>query len=113
MRAAAPHWIRSAYWTGTVKPGCEARFRQQLDTVIVPGLRALPGVQEAYALWPHKREDAPPAIACQVLVAFASRADAERMLASPERQALRPHVLEAAALFDGAISHIEFEAAPV
>ena len=108
MTAETTRWIRSAFWTGTVKAGAEARFQQHIDGVVVPDLRALPGVLSASALWPRNLEDAPPAIACQVLVAFASRADLDRMLASDERRAMRAQVLEAVALFDGAISHIEF-----
>jgi hypothetical protein len=44
-----------------------------------------------------------------VLVEFADLAQAERMLACEERKALRPRVLEAVALFDGSVSHIDFE----
>ena len=47
-------------------------------------------------------------IACQIIVEFNSLADVDRMLASPERQALRSRVLEVAALFEGAISHIDY-----
>jgi hypothetical protein len=34
------------------------------------------------------------------------------MLASPERQAMRARVKELLSLFDGALSHIEYEVAP-
>lgn len=108
VTAETTQWIRSAFWTGTAKGGAEARFQQLIDDVLVPGLRALPGVQSVSALWPRNLEDSPPAIACQVLVAFANRADVERMLSSEERRQLRPQVMEAVALFDGSISHIEF-----
>ena len=76
---------------------------------LIPGLRTLPGVRDANALWPQKREDSPPEIACQVLVEFDSREDLERMLASAERRALRPRVLEVVGLFEGALSHIDYE----
>jgi hypothetical protein len=102
--------IRSAFWVGAPRAGEAVRFRQQIDQVLVPGLQALPGVQQVSALWPQRLEDAPPAIACQVLVRFANQADLDRMLASEGRRALRPQVQQAAALFDGHISHIEFEA---
>ncbi|MDB5583756.1 MAG: hypothetical protein JWR80_8932 [Bradyrhizobium sp.] len=55
--------------------------------------------------------DGPPDIACQIIVEFASLAEVDRMLASPERQALRARVREIAGMFDGAISHIDFEVA--
>ena len=102
-------WIRSAYWVGAPKAGNEAGWQQLVNDVLLPGLNALPGVQLARAMWPRKFDDAPPAIACQVLVEFASRADMDRMLASEERKAMRPRVLDAMALFDGGLSHIDFE----
>lgn len=103
------HWIRSAFWIGATKTGTEERFLQHMDKVLIPALRALPGVGQARALWPRLREDEPPAILCQVLVEFASRADVDRMLASPERASMRPMVLEAKAMFEGQFSHIEYE----
>ena len=33
----------------------------------------------------------------------------EQMMASDERKAARPHVLELVGMFDGRLSHIEFE----
>jgi hypothetical protein len=105
-------WIRSAFWVGVVKPGAEQQFIDQIDRILVPGLGALPGVARVSALWPKVREDDPPQIACQVLVEFKSRADVERMIASPERLAMRPQVLHAKSLFDGTISHIEYEVGP-
>ena len=102
-------WIRSAFWMGNAKQGAESRFREKVNSELVPALRVLPGVRDAKALWPERREDNPPQIACQVLVEFDGRDDLDRMLASSERRALRAQVLDVAKLFDGAISHIEFE----
>lgn len=108
MTAETTPWIRSAFWTGTVKTGLEERFQQHMNAVLVPSLKALPGVQDVTALWPRNLEDSPPDIACQVLVRFANRADLDRMLSSDERRQMRPQVVEAIAMFDGSISHIEF-----
>jgi hypothetical protein len=102
-------WIRSAFWVGQAKPGMEEKFETLMNRSVVPGLCSLPGVRDAKALWPRKREDNPPNICCQIVVDFASRADVDQMLASPERAALRPKVLEAIALFDGQFSHIDYE----
>ena len=104
-------WIRSAFWVGTPRAGAEDSLRKAIDEQLLPAFKRLPGVADARALWPSKREDDPPAIACQFLVEFASRDDLERMLACPERVALRPQVKEAVALFDGHVSHIEYEVA--
>lgn len=101
-------WIRSAFWTGAPRPGAEDRFRDGVEAMI-PLMAGLPHVRGARALWPQRREDQPPSIACQVLVEFASREDVDRMLASPERLALRGRVRELVELFDGALSHIDYE----
>lgn len=102
--------VRSAFWVGRPKAGMEARFRELMDGTLIPAMNAFPGVHRARAMWPMTREDNPPDIHCQVLVEFESRADIERMLASTERAALRPKVIEAIGLFDGAFSHIEYDA---
>lgn len=104
-------WIRSAFWTGEPKPQSAQRFRDLIDGTLVPSIRALPGVSDAKALWPVRREDDPPRIACQILVEFESREHVERMLASEERRAMRAHVGQIVALFDGSISHIDYEVA--
>ena len=104
-------WIRSAFWTGQPKPGAEAGFAAAINEELAPALKALPGVEDVKALWPRRLEDDPPAVHCQILVYFASLADVDRMLASPERLALRNRVREVAGLFDGAISHIDYEVA--
>lgn len=102
-------WIRSAFWLGAPKPGMEQHFRDQIDGVMVSAIRALPGVRSVQALWPQQREADPPPIACQMLVHFDNREGMERMLASPERAALRPQVLELVAQFDGRLAHIDYE----
>lgn len=101
--------IRSAFWIGTPKPGQAGPFRQLIDQQMVPAFRGLPGVRTARALWPLRREDDPPAVHCQFLVEFDDDDALQRMLRSPERAALRPKVAELLGLFDGAVSHIEYE----
>ncbi len=102
-------WIRSAFWVGHPKSGHEAEFDAAIDGELIPRLNLLPGVTQARVLWPRKREDNPPEFHCQVLVEFADRAALDTMLASPERTAMRARVMEVAALFDGHLSHIDFE----
>ncbi len=104
-------WIRAAYWIGSVKPGDEAEFRAGIDTEMIPGLKALPGVRDATALWPQRPEIGAPDLACQILVTFDGRDDIDRMLASPERHELRARSAKIAALFDGKLSHIDCEVA--
>jgi hypothetical protein len=102
-------WIRSAFWVGQPLNGQEAAFDRAIATELVPKLNRLPGVTSARALWPRRREDNPPAIHCQVIVEFADDAALQTMLGSDERRALRLRVGEIAAIFDGTISHIDYE----
>ena len=102
-------WIRSAFWVG--RPRDVEAFRAAIEEDLVPSLRTLPGVLAADALWPRRLEDDPPAIHCQILVSFPSRDAVDRMLASPERAAMRDRVRALAATFDGTISHIDYEIA--
>ncbi|WP_395396104.1 hypothetical protein WBP07_22545 (plasmid) [Novosphingobium sp. BL-8A] len=101
--------IRSAYWLGKPKPGEYDRFCLAMDSDLIACLRSLPGVRSARVLWPQRLEDNPPDIFCQVLVEFDDRAGMERMLASPERSAMRERVLELAGRFEGRLAHIDFQ----
>lgn len=105
-------WVRSAFWTGRPRAGEEAVFQAAVDDELVPALKRLPFVDGARALWPRRLEDNPPGVYCQILVEFASLEAVDGMLASAERQALRTRVREIAGLFDGAISHIDYEVGP-
>ena len=105
-------WVRSAFWSGTLREGTQADFVRGMNIELVLTLRALPGVHDARALWPKKRDDSPPPIVCQVLVEFGCRADLDTMLASPERVAMRERMKAYVAMLDGSISHIDYEVAP-
>ena len=101
--------IRSAFWVGVPRDAMAPDFDSAVNAELVPALGVLPGVSKARALWPRRLEDSPPGIYCQVIVEFADFAALETMLASPERLALRSRVQEVAAMFDGTISHIDYE----
>lgn len=105
-------WVRSAFWTGRPRPGQEDAFQAAIDGELVPALKALPFVDDAKALWPRRLEDEPPGIHCQILVEFPSLDAVDGMLASAERAALRTRVRELAGMFEGAISHIDYEVGP-
>jgi hypothetical protein len=101
-------WIRTGFWLGAPKPGAEQAWRGIVLAELLPAFRAIPGVAGVKACWPDKREDDPPAIACQFILEFESRADLDRMLGSAERAAVRPDVQRAMGLFDGRVAHIEY-----
>jgi hypothetical protein len=102
-------WIRTAFWIGTIKHGHEVEFRNGIDRQMIPGIKALPGVLSARALWSQRPEVGAPPVACLMLVEFARREDIDRMLSSPERQALRTRSATIAAMFDGELTHIDCE----
>ena len=102
-------WIRAAYWIGQPKPGAEQRFRDVINLEMVPAFSRMAGVLDVKALWPVRLEGSPPGIACQFLVEFDSREDLDQMLSSPGRLEFRPRVMELIEMFDGAVSHIDFE----
>ena len=99
-------WIRSAFWIG--EPRDAAAFRAAINDVLVPQLRAAPGVAASQALWPETFEDGAPPIYCQVLNHFRSADDMALMLASPERARMREGVLALLGTFNGTLSHIDY-----
>ena len=101
-------WIRSAFWVGAAKPGCEAEFEQAIAINLLPALKRCPGVKDVLALFPRQREVDPPRIACQLLLMFDEQADIAVMLNSPERAAMRKLVPAVEALFEGAVSHVNY-----
>ena len=102
-------WIRSAFCIGKPKAGQETAFRELMDKQVVTAMSRFPGVADIKAVWPKRFQDDPPAIWCQVLVEFSDSDAIDRMLASDERAALRPTMRTLAGLFDGVISHIDYE----
>ena len=103
-------FIRSAFWTGQPKLGQENRLRDIIDKELIPAIRGLPGVADAKALWPTHFEDRSPDIFCQILIECASQDELQRLLVCPERAALRVRVTEILGMFDGSLSHINYEA---
>ena len=105
-------WVRSAFWIGKPKEDRGEDFTNGVNSVLVPGLKTLPGVLGVEALWPRRYEAGAPNICCQITVSFASLADIDVMLASPERTAFRHNVLKVLDMFDGEFSHIDYEVGP-
>ncbi|MGE4431153.1 MAG: hypothetical protein AB7E05_10490 [Sphingobium sp.] len=101
--------IRAAYWLGKPKEGEEEQFRAIISGELVPTMRGFPGVGSVRLLWPQEHEEGAPPLYCQVLVEFADEAGRTAMMTSPDRAALRPRVLDAVALFDGTMAHVDFE----
>lgn len=101
--------IRSAFWIGKPIAGAEQQLRSLLSNELVPAMRLFPGVAAIKLLWPRERQDSPPDIWCQVLVEYTSAESVQQMMNSEERAHLRPRVIAAAKIFDGHVSHINYE----
>ena len=82
-------WIRAAYFEGAILAGRETAFVAFMTDTILPGIRRSPGVKRVSAWWPRKYEDRSDAIFCQLIAEFDVEEDIARMIASPERQAVR------------------------
>ncbi|MCP5400018.1 MAG: hypothetical protein R3E11_00450 [Sphingobium sp.] len=104
-------WVRVAYWLGKPKDGVEEEFVHGVNTIVIPGLQALPGVLGAEALWPCQSEDNAPDVYGLIHVHFNSAADIDDMLASPERTAFREKIVGVVELFEGRLSHVNYEVA--
>lgn len=101
--------IRTAYWTGALKPGVEDQFFAAVMD-IKPRLEALPGVRSAYVKRPYEFEPASWRQFCELSVVFDSKEDLATMLGSDGRPAVRAAFAELTPLFDGSIHHVNFEA---
>ena len=103
--------VRTAFWIGEPKPGRAEELKAMLNNVLIPEMRQFPGVASIKVLWPKDFEDSPPNIFCQVFIEYSSAEAMQQMMECRERAALRPQVLEAVSMFDGAVSHINYEVA--
>jgi hypothetical protein len=103
--------IRSAFWIGQPKPQQGDRLKALINDELIPAMRQFPGVSAVRALWPKDREDNPPGIYCQVILEYASAEEMRHMMESKARADLRPQVIAAVGLFDGTLSHINYEVA--
>lgn len=101
---------RYAYFVGQPVQGKSEQLISQLQA-IVAGFAKLPGVQSAQLELPRYFEPGAPQIYAAVRISFNTLEDIDIALATPERQRLRQEFVEnVAPLFDGTISHINYEA---
>lgn len=100
--------VRTAYWTGALKPDAEDPFFAGVMR-LKPRLAALPGVKAVYVKRPYAFEPASWVQFCELSVLFDSKEDLARMLASEARAAVRAAFAELMPLFEGTIHHVNFE----
>jgi len=105
-------FIRSAFWIGRARPEEEGKLKDIIEERLAPAIVRLPGVANVRVLWPKDVEDSPPSIFCQILIECESREALYILLACPEPRGLRATILkEALSLFEGSVSHINYEVA--
>jgi hypothetical protein len=101
---------RYAYFIGQPVEGKAEQFFSHLEQTVA-GFSKLPGVKSAQLERPCYFETGAPEIYATVRISFNSLDDIEAALATPERQRLRAEFkANVAPLFEGTISHINYEA---
>lgn len=102
-------WIRAAYFDGKLLDDCKAEFIAAMENVIMPSIRSCPGLRKASVWWPRQYEDRSEDIFCQIIAEFDSEEGIAEMLGSPERRETREKLKQLLPMFEGVISHINFE----
>lgn len=100
-------WLRVGFFEGKLHDA--APFVCGMEQQVIPAIRQSPGVKDVYVCWPRTYEDRDTAIFCQVVAQFDDEAGIAEMLASPERAATREQLMRLMPLFEGTLSHINFE----
>lgn len=97
---------RTAIFEGTIKPGCEERFFEEIRTRLAPLWSQFPHSSNARLLRVEQADaDAPP-IAMIQQVDYPSVAALEEAIASPIRAKARAVTLEILEMFDGRFYHV-------
>lgn len=99
-------YTRNAFFLGQPVAGSEEQFRAGLETGTAAYAK-LPGVRSARLEFPLARDAGAPNIYATIRMVFASAADIEHALASPERQRVRAAFADAVMpLFEGTVAHV-------
>lgn len=99
-------YTRNAFFLGRPVAGAEDKFRAGLETGTAQYAK-LPGVRSARLEFPLVKDDGAPDIYATIRMVFASEADIERALSSPERQVVRAAFAGAVMpLFEGKVAHV-------
>ncbi len=96
-------------WLGKPREGNEQAFATIICRDLIPAMRCFTGVEQSLFLWSREHEAGSPPIHFQSILEFTDRERLAQLSMLPERAALLPSVLAALGLFDGFISHINYE----
>jgi antibiotic biosynthesis monooxygenase (ABM) superfamily enzyme len=100
--------VRAAIYEGRAIEGAEERLREAINNELIPALRALPGVAEAWIFWPRPAGSSAPSIYCQMLSLFDNEEQLNAMLNSRERDDYARKRNELLTLFNGKVSHMDY-----
>ena len=100
--------LRSAFFQGTVRPGCERAFEALLDETLIPLWRRFPGAEEVRVLRPISADAGAPGFALVLTIRYPDLASMEAALASSLREQTREPTNALRSLFDGTVFHVTF-----
>jgi hypothetical protein len=100
--------VRAAIYKGQPIEGAAERFRDAINNELIPTLRALPGVSDAWVFWPRSDRNEDPLMYCHMFSFFDDEEKLNIMLGSPLRNDYTRKRNELLALFKGTVSHMEY-----
>ncbi|SOC84417.1 Antibiotic biosynthesis monooxygenase [Ensifer adhaerens] len=101
--------VRTAFFEGSVKPGCEAGFEDILGNVLLPLWRQFPGNLGVQLLRPKAPDTDAPGYALVLATTYPDQATLDQALASDIREQTRIPTERLKSLFEGRVFHITFE----
>ncbi|MEX3629418.1 MAG: antibiotic biosynthesis monooxygenase [Burkholderia sp.] len=100
---------RCAYFSGRIKPGCEARFHDHVENRLVPLWTRFPGAHDVRVLRQHHSDVGEPAFPLVIMMRFEDQAAIDAALASPARLESQIESRALIGMFDGVVFHTVFE----
>ena len=101
--------LRTAFFQGAVRAGCERAFEDLLDRTLIPLWRRFPGAEEVRVLRPLSADAGAPGFALVLAIRYPDVASMEAALASSIREQTREPTNALRALFDGTVFHVTFD----
>lgn len=105
--------VRTGYLLGHVSPKARERFDRTLSDVLLPAIRAMPGVARAEIHFAEEAEPGAPTLHAAFVIHFPDREAMERALSSPEREAMRREFAAILPGFSGTVAHINSRLDPI
>ncbi|MBT0670206.1 hypothetical protein HT136_17705 [Novosphingobium profundi] len=104
---------RTAVFEGTVKPGCEAAFKEAVVTRLGPAWKAFPHALDVRLFYMDEADAGAPSVVMMQQIDYPGHAELAEALASPARDAARAATLEVLEMFEGRFYHYVSEGNPI